>query len=105
MGSYARELGGTTFYGGSIDGRVLWGKFKGQIEKLKDDLAARTGLEVELTDQGEIEPITLTMESTASTEEDLGNPDHHVQWSARRGGWHSVGQDCHWPHQLPVEGT
>ena len=72
MGGCARELGGTTFYGGSIDGRVLWGKFKGQIEKLKDDLAARTGLEVELTNQNEIEPITITVESTTSTEEDLG---------------------------------
>ena len=72
MGGCVREFGGTTFYGGSIDGRVLWGKFGGYPDKLKDDLAAKTGLPVVLINQSDIEPITITVESTTSTEEDLG---------------------------------
>ena len=82
MGGCAREFGGTTFYGGSIDGRVLWGKFGGYPEKLKDDLAAKTGLPVVLINQSDIEPITITVESTTSTEEALGASANHSRTSS-----------------------
>jgi hypothetical protein len=43
-------LGGQTFYGANIDGKVLWGKFKGDLDALVSDLAAKLGMDVEVSE-------------------------------------------------------
>jgi hypothetical protein len=36
------------FYGAAIDGKVLWGKFKGDVNALIKDLTAKIGIDVEV---------------------------------------------------------
>jgi hypothetical protein len=72
IGGSARVLGGTTFWGGTIDARVLWGKFGGKEGNLMKDLSTRTGLEVELLNPEDIEATTISIGSKTSIEEDIG---------------------------------